>query len=227
MALVSDLITESFIDLGVIAPGETITTAMQTNAFLVLQQMMAGLSVEQAMNYVVYHQIFTLVAGTSAYTVGTGGTLVATANPNRITGWQSISNNFRNGGQIISFEEFHATIKDPFGSRSIIAQAVAADQLYPSINILVWPTPDTSPASLQLDYYASLPAYSTVGDTVTLPDGWQAMLHFNLAIALAPQYARQGGVPDALAANAQNSKALIVQKNAAIIGLTQAPQQAA
>lgn len=218
---VTNIIDMAFNDLGVTMPGETVSAGISGAAFLVFQQLMASLSVEQVMNYVFYHQIFTLTAGTSGYTVGTAGSLTATANPQRITGWQSVSGNFRNGGPIISFEQFHATVKDPIASRSILAQVVAADQLYPSINILVWPTPDTSPANLQLDYYASLPTYSAVGDTVTLPDGWILMLHYQLALMLAPQYARVGGVPESLAADAQNAKAAIAAKNAAIIGLTQ------
>lgn len=222
MATVAELISQSFVDLGVITPGETITTAMQTAAFLLLQQMMASLSVEQVMNYVVYHQTFSPVAGTAAYTVGTAGTLVSTANPERITGWASVSGNLRNGGRIISFEEYHATVKDPLSSRSVLAAVVAADQLWPSINIRLWPTPDTSPGSLELDYYAPLPVFAAVGDTVTLPNGWQAMLHFNLAIALSPQYGRMGERHlKELAANAQNAKNVIAQKNAAVLGLQQ------
>lgn len=221
MATVDNVIDQAFNALGVTQPGETVSATIKTAALATLIELMANLSVEQAMNYVVYHQTFSLVAGTAAYTVGTAGTLTATANPQRITGWQSISGNFRNGGPIVSFEQFHATVKDPLASRSVLAQVVAADQLYPSINILIWPTPDTAPAGLILDYYSDLPVYSATSDMVTLPSGWILMLVYNLAIALAPQFARVGGIPDSLAADAQNSKAVIAAKNAQILGLTQ------
>lgn len=222
MSTWSDLITQAFIDVGYIRPGATITTTMRDAAFLILQQMISSLSNEQAMNYVAYHQGFTMVAGTSTYTVGaSGGTLTSTARPVRITGWQSVSGNYRNGGKIMGWDEFHATVKDPLATASVLAGAVAADQGYPVINIVVFPTPAATPGTLYLDYYSPLTAPAAVGDAVTLPDGWDEMLHFNLAIALAPQYARGGEASKILAAMAANTKDAIAAKNAAAIGLVQ------
>ncbi len=217
------IIKPAFISLGVSQPGDTLDTVYYTDAFQTLQQLMSGWSVEQVMSYVVYHQGFTLAAGTQAYTVGTGGTLVSTALPIRVTGWQSVSGNFSNGGKIMSFEEFHATVKDGLASRSVLASAVCADQATPSINIRVHPTPDTSPATLFLDYYAAIPAFATTGDTVALPSGWEQALRFNLAVALSSTYARVSQARlEEIASSAQNAKAAIVQKNAAIMGLQQA-----
>lgn len=220
---VSDIITSAFVNLAVIRPGETIdATTMRDPAFIVLQQVWSGMSAEPTMAYLVYHQAFTLVAGTETYTVGTGGTLVSTARPVQILGWQSASGNFRNGGRVISFDELRALAKDNLGATSVIAQAVAADMLFPAINIQVFPKPATAPGTLTLDYTSPLVPFAAVTDVLALPDGYEAMLTFNLALALAPQYARQSGVPAALAANAQNSKALIAAKNGSILGLQQA-----
>jgi hypothetical protein len=76
---------------------------------------------------------------------------------------------------------------------------------------------------LQLDYYSPLPVFVAVGDAITLPEGYVRALEFNLAIELAPRYARVGGVDKALAANAQNSKEAIAAKNAQILGLVSQP----
>lgn len=216
----SDLITSAFIDLAYIRPGATITTTMRDAAFVILQQFFDSLSAEEAMNYVVYHQGFTLTAGTSTYVVAaSGGTLTSTARPIRITGWQSVDGNYRNGGLIEGWDKFHAEVKDGLSATSKLAQRVAADQAYPGINIVVYPTPATAPGTLYLDYYAPLTQPATVSDTVTLPDGWQEMLHFNLAVLLSPQYGRGGDQLTLVASNAANAKQKIAQKNASIIGL--------
>lgn len=225
--LVSELITEAYEHLGVITPGETISSDQQAYGFLLLKQMYSVWSAEQVMAYLIYHQDFTLTAGTDKYTVGTGGTLVATARPVRITSWQSSSGNISTSGLVVGFDELRAKAQNATGKRSVLAEMVAADFNYPSINIEVFPVPDTSPGTLGLDYYSPLIEFAAVGtDIASLPDGFHQALAYNLAVALAPQFARVGGVTPELAANAQNSKAVIVQKNALILGLTQAPQAA-
>lgn len=60
-----------------------------------------------------------------------------------------------------------------------------------------------------------------MGDTVNFPSGFEDALHFGLAVRLYHAYPRQGGIPPELAANAQNTKAAIVQQNT----MGAAPQQ--
>ncbi len=225
--LVSDLINQSFVDLGVIQPGETISATMQTAAFAMLNQLLSAWSTEQTMAYQLVTQGFSLTPGTSLYSLGVGGNLSTAQRVVRVTGWRSTSGNFVNGGEPISFEQFYATVKDPTAKTSVLAEVVAADFSFPLINILVWPPPATAPGALGLRFWSPLTAFGSISDTVTLPDGWEQALHFNLAIVLSPQYARVGGVTPELAANAQNSKGAIVAKNAAILGQNQAPPAAA
>ena len=226
MALVSDIITEAFVDLAVIQPGETISSDMQANAFLVLKQMLSNWSVDQALAYLNVHGDFNLVAGTAAYTVGTTGSLATAARPVRIVSWQSRSGNFSNGGACISFDEFRAKQQNLTAKRSVLAEMVAADTGYPTIAIEVFPVPDTSPGTLRLDYWTPVVEFASVGTTVNLPDGWEAAVHFNLAVQLAPQYARQTGITPELAANAKNTLAELKAKNAAILGIAGAQEAA-
>jgi hypothetical protein len=218
-----DIINEAFEDLGVIQPGEIISPTMQASAFLVFQQMYSSWAAEQTMAYLTVHKGFPLSPGTVAYTLGAGGSLNAGVRVVRVTGWTASSGGFRNGGSILSLEAIHAQAKDVIGRTSILPEAVGCDGAFPLINLEVFPAPAANPGTLELDYYTPLIAPVNVADDITLPEGWEEALHFNLAIALSPQYARVGGVPPALMANAQNSKAVIVQRNAAILGLQ--PQQ--
>lgn len=222
MATVASLIDKAFIDLGVIAVGESVSSAVQTDAFERLNQLLSSWSNEQVMVHLQTHTAFSggVVAGTSSYTVGTAGALVTAARPVRIVAWTSVSGSFRRGGPVISFDELRAKSQNDTARRSVLPEMVAADSGFPNINIEIFPTPDTGPGTLSLDYWTPLVAFAAVGDTVTLPDGYEDALHFNLAVALAPHYNIGKSVArEVLLAKAQNAKAVIVAKNAAILGL--------
>lgn len=218
--LVSDIINEAFLDLAAIDPGVGITTAEQTDAFLRLNQMIGVWSTEQFSVFGATHTGLTVTAGTAAYTVGTGGSLVTAARPVRITGAAGIAGvagSFRAPIEVVSFDEFAARVRDPFGQVSVMPEIMAADQGFPSINIKLFPTPAASPATLWLDYWVAIAAFATVGDTVTLPPGYEDALHFNLALRLYPQYPRNGNL-DTLMALAKESKDSLMQLNAQILG---------
>jgi hypothetical protein len=223
MALVSDILTEAFLDLGLISPGQTITSEEQTDAFLRLNQMLKSWSNEHVSVFTESHSSYALVAGTSAYTIGTGGTFVTSARPVKICGASAVSGAFRVPVKVMSFEDFHAEIDDSRGITSILPQAMARDNSFPSINLKVFPTPATSPGNLEIDYWTELTAFATVGDTVTLPPGFEDALHYNLATRLYPQYARQAGIDQALVLNAQLTKTSITALAASVFSAAPEP----
>jgi hypothetical protein len=226
MALVSDIIFEAFLDLGAVAPGETNTALELADAFLRLNQLVASWSTEELTMPNKTHTSFALTAGVDAYTLGVGGTLVTAAQPIRVTGALSRSGNFRSSMQVMSFEKFHATVDDPMAASTVLAKVLAADGSNPLINILVYPVPATGPGTLYLDYWMAMAQFATTASVVALPAGWERALHFNLAVELAPQYARQTGIDPTLVGNAQSSKASLVKLNADILGAEQqAPPQ--
>ncbi len=219
---VADLIDEAFIDLGYMQPGDSISPDMLGNAFRMINQLISSWGAERLVNPKLTHTTFPIIsAGTSAYTMGTTGFLTTTAVPIQVTGWTQNSGQFSTGGKIISFDEFRAKTLNATARRSVLAELVAADQSYPLITVEMFPTPDTAPGDLRLDYYMALAPFASTATTVDLPPGYELALHSNLAVALAPQYARSSGITPELAALAQNSKAVIVQKNAEILGIGQ------
>ncbi len=225
MSLVSDLINQSFLDLGAVAPGEGITTAEQSDAFLRLNQILGQWSKEQLSVYTMVHGNWPLVAGTTVYTLGTGGSLSTAAVPMRVTGAAGVSGAFRGPIEVVSWDAFDARVADGQGEVSVLPEILAADQAWPSINIRVHPTPAAAPGTLWLDYWTPLLAFATVGDTIALPPGFEAALHWNLALNLYPQYARPGATADVVAGMAQSTKASLVALGAGVLGQT--PQQGA
>lgn len=225
--IVSDLIFESFLDMGAVAPGENLTTAESADGLLRLNQLIASWSIEQLTVPNMLHTQFTLTAGTSVYTLGTGGTLVTAARAIRVTGAASISGTFRQPVEVMSHDKFAATVQDPLATTSVLALKLAADGSFPSLNLRVFPVPATSPGFLLLDYWSALTAFAALSDTVSLPEGFEDALHFALAVRLYPQYARAGGMPPELLGNATMTKNAIQKRNMDILGMAPPQQEAA
>jgi hypothetical protein len=238
------IINQAFQDLGVIQPGESITSTMQTDAFVYLNQLLSSLSTEGATAFNQVMQTFALVAGDSEYTFGSGGQWATTGalRPQKVTAWRAYAGDMHRGGLPMAMEAFSAAIQAkqaellalntqaiaegvittfPASVTAPIPAILGADTAYPLINVRVYPPPSAAPGSVELAYWTPIVAAAAVGDTVTMPPGYEAMIHFNLAVALAPQYARSGGITPELAANAQNAKAAIVQQNT---GMAQPPE---
>lgn len=235
--LVSDLIDEAFIDLGMTQPGVAISGATQTAAFRVLNQMLLNWSTEGATVFGKVLQTFALSAGTSAYTLGSGGTFATTAGlrAQKVIAWLATSGDMREGGAPLSMDEFGAACVAAQASlAALYAEAategvvatvpaplvapvpllVGCDTAFPLINVRVYPQPNSSPGSLELAYWVPIVAFAAVSDGLTgLPPGFEAAIHFNLAVQLYPQYGRPGGPDPVLLSNAQNSKASIVEQN--------------
>jgi hypothetical protein len=217
--LVSDLITEVFLTLNEFTVGRTISVPEQTDAFMRLNQLLDEWSTEQLLVPSPVHQSFTLVAGTTIYTLGVAGTLVTAAKPIRVTGAASMVGNFRAAVKVVSWDAFDAEIEDRLATLSQLAKVLAADGASPNINLQVFPVPAPSPGTLWLDYWAALAQFATVGDTLAMPVGFQNALHYGLALKLHPLYARPGATSiDYIAAQASASKAKLSELNAAILG---------
>lgn len=222
MSTVSDLILQSYVELGVIQDtSESISTTLRDNAFAVLNQGISRSSNSRLLIYQSVHQSLTLTAGTENYTLGTGGTLVASGLPLAVTGWASTSGNFRNGGVPISFDAMRSVAQNPTAKRSVLVEQLAADQGFPSINLKVFPVPDTTPGTLELDYWVALPQYALVSDTVTLPAGFDRFLVLMLAVDLETRFPVEGGRPE-LARNYKLSRDEITNRVTAILASGQA-----
>jgi len=227
MSTWATIINQSLVDLGALKPGASPSTTIRDDCFTRLQQMWAGWSIDETIANAQYHQSLTLTAGTSTYTFGTGGSLVATVAPIRVYGAESVSGNFRSSVKVVSFATFDAMVEDVIGTSAVLAKILAADNAYPAINLRVFPVPATSPGSLLLDYWGVMTAIAAVGDTVALAPAFEDAIHWNLAMALLPQYGRQGIDGTAIAANAAASLGRIQQLTKSINSGAPAVAQAA
>lgn len=243
---VQTIVTQAFFDLGATASGAAPSDAESADGLLRLNQMLASWSAEGDTVFNQVMQSFNLTAGTSSYTLGASGTFATTGGlrPHKVTSWRATFGDMMKGGPVLALDEFGAaasayqaqlaelaikaaleglvsTVASPLSVP--IPSLVGADTAYPLINIRVAPVPSNAGGAIELAYWTGITAFSSLNDTVTLPPEFEDALHFNLAVRLSPQYSRASGLDPALAANAQNTKAAIVQQNRML--RQQQPQQ--
>jgi len=221
----NDIIDLAFLDLGVTQPGEVITTSMRTDAQTRFNVLLSSLSTEGLTAFNQVFQSFALSANTTSYTLGVGGSFSTAVRAMKVTAWRAFYGGvLSSGGPVLSLAEFGAAAAQaqPTGETAPIPKIVGADTAYPFINVRLLPPPSFTPGNIELAYWTPITQIADFTQVVSgLPDGWTQMLHFQLAVVLAPQYARDGGISPELAANAQNAKASLVQQN--VMG-AQAPQ---
>lgn len=225
----SDIITQAFQEIGVIVAGETISTAVQTDAFSVYKSLLSSLDNEGAMAITWRTASGTLTAATANYLAGVTGSgypITTVVQPIRFVSWRCALGPIENAGSIVSLQALRDAAKNGTGKISSLPEVVAASVDSPDGNatsIYLWPTPATSGVILYVDYWGVGSVPANVSEVIAYPAGYQAMLVSNLALWLQPRYPRVGGIPEGLAAKAANSKQVIIQKNAAIQGLNVAP----
>jgi hypothetical protein len=215
--LVSDLITAAFEDVGLIAVGETIPTAIQTDAFSRLNQIIDLVSADGLTNPNQVTQTFNLSAGVTAYTLGSGGTLATFGGLRalKVTAWRAFYQGIlHTGGRVLSLAEFGQQAKQILGEQSAVPGIVGADVAFPLINVRVFPPPSFTPGQLELAYLTPIPNFATVGDTVTsMAHGLVKFLRALLAQDLFPQYGRPA-MKDVVWDNVREAKQSLIVENA-------------
>jgi hypothetical protein len=215
--LVSDLITAAFEDVGFIQVGETITPAIQTEAFNnrlnpLLDQLSAeGLTVPYQVS-----QVFNLQPATVAYTLGASGTFQTSGGLRALkaTAWRAFyAGVLHSGGRVLSLAEFGEQAKQILGEQSAIPGIVGADTAYPNLNVRVFPPPSSPAGSIELVYLTPLLNFFAVGDTINLPQGWILLLRSYLARDLFPQYGRPS-TKDVVWDNAARARMALLTENA-------------
>lgn len=189
--------------INAIAAGETLETVELNDALVSLNQMISSWNVEGASLPGRQRSTTALVAGTNQYALTTRPVKIESASaaisgidcPLELvdsTGWESIT-------------EKAAT--------AVILRKLYCDYRFPNSTVYIWPTPRMT-GSLELWTYDPLPLFVALGDTVTLPPGYEAAIRFNLAVLLEPEYPRSQ-IDPLVTSQAQNYKTSIVQVNAA------------
>jgi hypothetical protein len=224
----STMILKALRLLGEKGPGDTLTTAEQTDYLYDLNSMMDSWQTERLLVYQILTSTFSLSSGVSSYTIGSGGTFNI-VRPLKIEGALVRNANYADSG---------VEIVGPDAWRRIVIKTNNGNS-YPEYlyydnadaaglgTVYLYPQPQAG-LTLVLDTWQVLQAFSTVSTTLTLPPGYQRAIEYNFAIEVA------GGSyqpSDATVKIARESKANIKKLNVPDmsmtlpVGLIQAPRR--
>ena len=189
MTTALDLITGALIDLGVYAPGETVTDADAEYCLGKLNDLLDSWSNESLACYANLEQSVVLQVGVSQYTIGSGG-MIAAPRPLRIqTGpgaaYITDFNNNVFGVDVIPQDQWNM-----LGNRTVtsnIPDTIFYDPQYPLGIINVYPTPSIG-YTLYFDSYLQLSEFSSLSTTVSFPPGYVRAIKSNLAIEVKPGF---------------------------------------
>lgn len=210
-----DLITGALRLIGAIATGEAPSANEQNDALTALNDMLDSWSSEGLIVPNTSRDTILLVPGQAAYTMGPSGSpsltsprplkvveaLIQVANTNPILEIPI---------EIINVEQYASiSVKTV---QSTIPTRIYVEGTYPNETMDLWPVPS---AANTLVLYSVKPlaqiAAAALSTVLSLPEGYQRALRFNLALELAPEFGKQATVE--LLEIAANAKAIIKRKN--------------
>ena len=209
MTTARDLISASLRKIGVLAKGETMLSEDANDGLIALNGLLSSWSVDRLNIYALTQESFALTIGTASYTIGVGG-VFNTVRPIKVI------ESFIRDGQLdypltIQSQEFYDQIG--YKTTRTIPAVLFLDYAYPLATVKLYPVPDKA-YTLFLTSQKALAAFATLDAIITLPDGYERTLTYNLAVEMCPEYGISA--PIEVAGNAVSSKAIIKRINSPI-----------
>lgn len=210
MSTARNLIEGSLRLVGALSQGESASASEMSDALSALNMMLSSWSNESLLIYTKAREEFPLVAGTDSYTMGDGATF-DTARPTRIENAAieiSGSDPQEFPIDIITRDEY-AKIGDK-ATQSSLPTKLYPSNTYPNETLFLWPVPSAA-HNLVLYSWKPLVQFTDASDTISLPDGYERAIKYNLAVEIGPEYGRP--TPAEVSAIAMESKAAIKRMN--------------
>lgn len=204
-----DLITDALVAINASAPGEPIEPSLASDAFRMLNRMLDMWSNEKMMVFYIT-EIIQSIGGQTAYTIGTGGQ-INVPRPLRINSAFVRVSTLDYQVAVISLEEY-----EQIGLKQLNGPWPKALYYQPKMPLGVinfWPLPATCEIHMFADTLFT--TFATLNDTVTLPQGFEMAILWNLALFLLPGYGKTKD-PELVAMikqNAKDGKAMIKSTN--------------
>lgn len=208
MATSQTLIDRSLRLLGVIASGESPTSEESNDCLVALNAMISSWQTEKLYVYAFVETAFTLVSGDSSYTVGPAGNFALTPRPTKIENVYIRASNIDYPVELIDKNKW-LSIPDKT-SESDIAIYAYYEPTLPTGTLQLWPVPN-APHSLRITTGTTLTELASLTTTITLPQGHERTLVYNLTVEVAPEYGKEP--PPSVQSIAMESKAAIKRAN--------------
>lgn len=208
MATAQTIIDRALRLIGAIASGESPTTAESNDGLTALNAMISSWQTEKLYVYAFVDTALTLTPTDASYTVGPSGNFNLTPRPPKIEQCFVRANNIDYPVELIDKARWYG-IPDKTSTSDIPLYAYYEPTLATG-TLQLWPVPTTA-NSLHIITWTTLAELAALGTTITLPQGYERALAYNLAMEVASEYEK--AVPDSVARIAMESKATIKRAN--------------
>lgn len=197
MATARDIITNALRDLGVLGRRQPANADDLDLGFVTLNEWVTDLDTQRATIFVVKREVFSLVANTTSYTIGPGGTF-NTVRPVRIESVgivtdRSLSPSFeRPIGRPLSDQEYqritNKSLTAPHPSNIYYDHGFEGTGLG---RIIPWPIPTSSLCDVVLYIPRAMQEFADLSTDYAFPPGYERAIRSNLALDLAPAFERE------------------------------------
>lgn len=194
---------------GFLASGETLAADDAADGLATLNSMLDSWAANRLMVYQIQQEVFSTVANTASYTMGSSGTW-NTTRPVKLDNSSFIRiSNIDYPLDLIPADSYAGM---PMKSNTAqIPYAISCNYAYPLATISLYPTP-SAVVSVYVRSWKALQSFSALTTDLALPPGYQRAIEWNLAKELCPEYGR-AVTPDILRESV-GSKLLITSVNA-------------
>lgn len=168
--------------------GASMNATQSANALVALNAMLDSWRNERLMCYAMQDETLSMVSAQTTYSIGPSGSDLTTTRPVEIEAAYITVSNLSYPVRLLNEEEYAAIVAK--ASSSTWPTHLWYSPTMPNGTITVYPVPNTT-TTLNIITRIVVSAFSTVGDTVSLPPGWEDALACNLAVYLAPEWQLQ------------------------------------
>jgi hypothetical protein len=183
MATIGDLVKRALQKLLCEEDVSQFSTAEVAHGLDAANALLDSWSLERLKQYKTVLSSFTTANGTASYTIGTGQTW-DTSQPIEIENAYVRADDNDYFVEPIKRREYLKIANKTKSGRPIKLYFERGDS---AGTVYLWPVP-TAAETIWLDMRKGIATYAAVGDTVTLPSGYERALVWNLALELAPDY---------------------------------------
>lgn len=202
--------------ISAIQPGETPSASEGPDGLVTLNGMVGQWQTQRLTIFVEERQLYTLVSGTQAYTIGSGGTFNH-ARPMFLSRASVISNDNPSQPlelplQLFSTQQWQQQVPTkntdsalPWGIYYDYSWSAGLGRIY------VYPIPNVAGVQLCLYLPTAITEFATLAADYTYPPGYYDALCYNLAVRLCPEYGRP--LPELVGALAIETLANVKRSN--------------
>lgn len=207
---VQDLIKSSLRKLGVIASGETPSTAELADALSALQSMLRLWASKQINVYATTDESVTLTGGQASYSWGTTGNITTSRASTVLSAYIRDTNNYDAYIEIIDKKMYDATVNKSATGRP---QYLYYKPSYPLGYIYLYPAPDIAYTLFieSLKPFTETSSFDAITSTFNFPPNYEEPIIYNLAVRLAPEFGKT--ISQELAAVASASYDTLINLN--------------